>query len=66
MQEIGQKQQGNYHRLALLACQLGTKCCMADCLLFEKENDFCMTFFIGHWPANIHIGSQTAHNLHRK
>ena len=36
----------------MLASQLGAKSHTADCLLFEKENDFRMTFWsaIG-WPT---------------
>ena len=64
MQLLGQKQQGNHHRLALLACQSDMKCHMANCLPFKKEDNFC-TFPVSHWPANIHIAGQTAHNSHR-
>ena len=32
-------------------CWLGAESCMANPLLFEKEDNFCMTFLVGHWPA---------------
>ena len=66
MQYLGSEQQGNYHILALSACWLDAKCCMADCLLFRKGDNFCMTFLISHWPADIQIVGQTAHNFSRK
>ena len=62
----GSKQQGNHHRLALLACWPDAKCCMANCPLFRKEDNFCITFPISCQPANIHIVGQTAHSFCRK
>ena len=56
----------NHHRLALLACQPDAKYRMVDCFLFRKEDDFCTTFPIGHWLADIHIIGQTAHSFCRK
>ena len=63
---MGQEQQGNCHRLALLACQLDAKCHMVNCLLFRKEDDFCSTFPSSCQPANIHIIGQMAHSFFRK
>ena len=66
MQQPDPEQQENHHRLALSACQLDTECCTANCLLFRKEDNFCMTFLIGHWLADIQIICQKAHNFSRK
>ena len=42
--KLSLKEQGNHHRLAMLAGWLDAKSHMANHLLFRKENDFCMTF----------------------
>ena len=64
MQQLSQEQ-GNCCRLALLACQQDVKCHTANRLLFRKD-DFCTTFLIGNWLADIHIVDQMAHSFHRK
>ena len=43
-QKLGQKEQGNHHRLAKSAGRLDMKSRTVDSILFKKENDFCMTF----------------------
>ena len=47
------------------AGQLDAKSCMADCIFFEKENDFCTTF-LGGWPICLkfkHFLSQLSFNI---
>ena len=33
------------------------KSCMADCILFEKENDFHMAFVLAAWLADLGVSS---------
>ena len=42
--ELSQKEWRDHHRLARSAGQPDAKSRMVDSILFEKENDFCMTF----------------------
>ena len=63
MWQLSPEQQGNCHRSAPLASQLDAKSHMADCLLFEKEDDFCMTFLVGCWLADPKVTGQMAHNF---
>ena len=62
MWQLGPEQLGNCHRSALLASQ-GAKSCTANHLLFEKEDDFCMTFLVGHWPADPKVTGQMAYKF---
>ena len=60
------EQQGSHHSSALLACQLDAESHMADCLLFEKEDDFCMTFLVSHWLANPRFIGQITYKFNGK
>ena len=60
------EQQGNHHRSALLACQPDTKCHMAGCLIFRKEDNFCMTFLVGCQLADTQVVGQMAQKFNRK
>ena len=60
------EQQGSCHSSALLACWPDTESCMANCLLFEKEDDFCMTFLVSHWLADPKVAGQITYKFDGK
>ena len=41
------EQQGSYHGSVMSACWPNAESHMANHLLFEKEDDFCMRFLVG-------------------
>ena len=60
--ELSQKERRDHHRLARSAGRPDAKSCMVDSILFEKENDFCMTFGLACgqltlrlWPIPLRI-----------
>ena len=63
MWQSSPEQQGNCHRSALSASWPDTKSHMADCLLLEKEDDFCMTLLVSHQLANPKVTGQMAHKF---
>ena len=63
MWQSSPEQQGNCHRSALSIGQPGAKSHMANCLPFKKEDNFCMTFLIDHWPADPKVMGQMAHKF---
>ena len=48
------------HSLSGRLCQPPGKNCMADHILFEKENDFCTAFVL----ATGHLTWESAHEVH--
>ena len=63
MWQSSPEQQGNCHRSALLAGQLATKSHTADCLLFKKEDNFCMTLLVSPWLANPEVVGQMVYKF---
>ena len=49
-----------------LASWPAVKSHMADHLLFKKEDNFCMTFLVSHWPANPKVVGQMAYKCSTK
>ena len=66
MWQMCPEQQGSHHSSALLACQLDAESCMANCLLFEKQDDFCTTFLVSHWLAKPKVAGQIAYKFNGK
>ena len=57
------EQPGSCHRSA---CWLGTKSHTPNHLLFEKEDDFCMTLLVGHQPADLKVAGQMVYKFNGK
>ena len=60
------EQWGSPHSSALLACQPDAESHTANSLLFEKEDNFCMTFLVSHCLADPSVAGQIAYKFNRK
>ena len=63
---MGPEQGGNHQRSALSAGQPAAKSCMANHVLFKKEDDFHTTFLVGHQLADPKVAGQMAYKFSMK